>query len=168
MEDKAFVRTVEIGSLEIGPDSPLVVLCGPCVIEGEEMILRSAEFLKEQFDKLGIGLIFKASYDKANRSSVHGFRGVGIDEGLRIFEKVKKEFDLPVVTDVHTIEEIEAASAVIDVLQIPAFLSRQTDLIIAAAKSGRVVEVKKGNLWPLGIWNRWSIKSLHKITINSF
>jgi 2-dehydro-3-deoxyphosphooctonate aldolase (KDO 8-P synthase) len=160
MEKEPRIRTVSIGSLEIGPESPLVIFCGPCVIEGEEFTLRAAEFLKNLFGDLGIGLVFKASYDKANRSSIQGFRGVGMDEGLRILEKVKNEFDLPVVSDVHTVEEVRAAQEIIDVLQVPAFLSRQTDLILAAAKSGRVVEVKKGQF--LAPWDMEQV--VHKVT----
>ena len=119
-------------------------MSGPCVIEGEEHSLRAAESLKEIFGKTSINFIFKSSYDKANRSSIHAFRGPGLEKGLRILEKVKKEFDLPVVTDIHTPEEAAAASQVCDILQIPAFLCRQTDLIVAAAKTGKVLNIKKG------------------------
>jgi len=156
----SLMRDVKVGRLTIGPKSPLVLLCGPCVIEGEEFTLQTASFLKDLFDKLGLGLVFKASYDKANRSSVHGFRGVGIDEGLRIMEKVKNEFDVPVVTDIHTVEEAKMAAEVIDILQIPAFLSRQTDLIVAAAQTGRVVEVKKGQF--MAPWDMEQV--VHKVS----
>jgi len=154
------MRNVKVGRLTIGKGSPLTILCGPCVIEGEDFTLQTASFLKEIFDELGIGLVFKASYDKANRSSVNGFRGVGLDEGLRILERVKKEFDVPVVTDIHTVEEAKAAADVIDILQIPAFLSRQTDLIVAAAQTGRVVEVKKGQF--MAPWDMEQV--VHKVT----
>jgi len=128
----------------IGSDQPLVMLCGPCVIESEEHTLFCAEKLQKIFAPFNIRLIFKASYDKANRSSIHSFRGPGIDEGLKILQKVQREFALPVVTDVHTPEEALIAGAVCEMIQIPAFLSRQTDLIIAAGQSGAAVNVKKG------------------------
>ncbi|MBA3957615.1 MAG: 3-deoxy-8-phosphooctulonate synthase [Parachlamydiaceae bacterium] len=128
----------------IGAGHPLAIMCGPCVIESEEHCLRAAETLKKIFTTHDIHLIFKSSYDKANRSSIHSYRGVGLDEGLRILERVQREFDLPVVTDVHSPEEATAAGSVCDLVQIPAFLCRQTDLIVAAARSGAVVNVKKG------------------------
>lgn len=123
---------------------PLVVMCGPCVIESEDHCLRCAESLKQIYEKQGVRLIFKSSYDKANRTSFHSFRGPGLQEGLRILERVKNEFDLPIVTDVHSPEEATAAGSVCDILQIPAFLCRQTDLIVAAGHTGAVISVKKG------------------------
>lgn len=138
------MEKVPISDFWIGEGEPLAIMCGPCVIEGEEHTLKIAEMLKEMFSKHAIHLIFKASYDKANRSSIDSFRGPGLEEGLRILEKVKKEFDLPIVTDVHSPEEAKIASQVVDLIQIPAFLSRQTDLIYAAAQTGAVVSVKKG------------------------
>lgn len=137
------MKKVKIGNAEVG-GKRLCIFCGPCVIENEEMALRAAEFLKNLFEKKGIDLVFKASYDKANRSSYKGFRGPGIFEGLRILDRIKNEFDLPVVSDVHTEDEVELAKQVLDVIQIPAFLCRQTDLLNAAGKTGKVVEVKKG------------------------
>lgn len=122
------------------PFKKLTFIAGPCVIESEEIVLRTAERLK----KLSVPLVFKASYDKANRSSIHSFRGVGLDEGLRILEKVRRETGLPITSDVHSPEEARAAGAVLDIVQIPAFLCRQTDLLIAAAESGAIVNVKKG------------------------
>lgn len=122
----------------------LTLICGPCVIEGEEQALSSAEFLKKLCEKLSIPLIYKSSYDKANRSSIHSKRGPGLDQGLFILEKIKKTFNLPVLTDVHTTHEALAASQVCDFLQIPAFLCRQTDLVLAAAQTGRGINVKKG------------------------
>ncbi|MDN3505946.1 MAG: 3-deoxy-8-phosphooctulonate synthase [Simkaniaceae bacterium] len=134
----------DVGNFTLGENQPLALICGPCVIESEDKTLFSAQFLKNLCEKLGIPLIFKSSYDKANRSSVHSYRGPGIDQGLFILERVKKEFDVPVVTDVHSPMEALSAAQVCDVLQIPAFLSRQTDLIVAAGQTGRVVKVKKG------------------------
>ncbi len=137
-------RQSAIGSFFVGEGQPLCVMSGPCVIESEEHTMRCAEQLKKIASRLPIHFIFKASYDKANRSSVHTFRGPGIEEGLRILEKVKKELELPVVTDVHLPEEAHAVAEVCDLLQIPAFLCRQTDLILAAAATLKPVHVKKG------------------------
>ncbi|MFN0065539.1 MAG: 3-deoxy-8-phosphooctulonate synthase [Chlamydiales bacterium] len=122
----------------------LIVVCGPCVIESEEMALRSAEFLKDLFSNRPIDFIYKSSYDKANRSTISAYRGPGLEEGLRILERVRSTFDIPIFTDVHTPEEACCAGAVCDVIQIPAFLSRQTDLLVAAGKSGCRVNIKKG------------------------
>lgn len=138
------MHQIPVKKFFIGKGQPLAIMSGPCVIESEEHTLCAAETLKKIFDKTGINFIFKSSYDKANRSSIHSFRGPGLEEGLRILEKVQKEFDLPVITDVHTPEEAAAAGQVCDILQIPAFLCRQTDLIVAIAKTGKVVNAKKG------------------------
>jgi 2-dehydro-3-deoxyphosphooctonate aldolase (KDO 8-P synthase) len=138
------VKKVPIKNFFIGSGEPLVVMSGPCVIESEDHCLRAAEALKKMFAKHQVQLIFKSSYDKANRSSYHSFRGPGLQEGLRILERVQLEFDLPVVTDVHSPEEAVAAGQVCEVLQIPAFLCRQTDLVVAVAETGKVVSVKKG------------------------
>lgn len=139
------MHQVFVKKFYIGKGQPLAVMSGPCVIESEEHCMRSAETLKAIFSKFPmINFIFKSSYDKANRSSIHSFRGPGLHEGLRILEKVKKEFDLPIVSDIHTCEEAKTAASVCDILQIPAFLCRQTDLIIAAAETKAVVSVKKG------------------------
>lgn len=138
------MHEIDVGSFTIGKQRPLALFCGPCVIESEDQALFSAAFLKSLAEKLQIPLIFKSSYDKANRSSVHSFRGPGLDQGLFILERVKKEFGIPVVTDIHSPMEALAASQVCDVLQIPAFLCRQTDLIVAAGHTGKVVKVKKG------------------------
>lgn len=137
-------RDVTIGSIKIGGNRPLVLIAGPCVIESEEATLRAAERLMAICNGLAMPLIFKASYDKANRTSIGSFRGPGMKEGLRILAKVKSSLGLPVLSDIHSIEQITPAAEVLDVLQIPAFLCRQTDLLIAAAKSGRVINVKKG------------------------
>jgi 2-dehydro-3-deoxyphosphooctonate aldolase (KDO 8-P synthase) len=146
-------KPIQIRNFSIGEGCPLAVMCGPCVIESENHCLEAAEALKEIFSKHKINFIFKSSYDKANRSSIHSFRGVGIEEGLRILEKVKKEFDLPILTDIHTPEEARASSEICDLLQIPAFLCRQTDLLIAAGQTGKVINVKKGQFmapWDMG------------------
>ena len=135
---------VPIKNFLIGKGQPLAIMSGPCVIEGEDHCMRAAEALKKMFSKHRINFIFKSSYDKANRSSYNSFRGPGLQEGLRILQRVQKELDLPVVTDVHTPEEARAAGQVCDILQIPAFLCRQTDLVVAAAETGAVIQVKKG------------------------
>ena len=128
----------------MGIDQPLFLIAGPCVIESEDMSLRVAEELKNICIKLGVPFIFKSSFDKANRSSNSTFRGFGMEEGLRILEKVKAQFDLPVLTDIHTTDQVKPVSEIVDVLQTPAFLCRQTDFITAVAKSGRPVNIKKG------------------------
>jgi len=141
---ETIVKEIRIGNIAIGGDSPLLLIAGPCVIENEAATLRSAERLIEITAKVGMQLVFKASYDKANRTAVTSFRGPGIHEGLRILAKVKEVFGLPLLSDIHGIEQINDAAAVLDILQIPAFLCRQTDLIVAAAKSGKVLNIKKG------------------------
>ncbi|MBI3077278.1 MAG: 3-deoxy-8-phosphooctulonate synthase [Deltaproteobacteria bacterium] len=137
-------REVAVGALRIGGGRPLVLIAGQCVIEGEGAALHTAGRLREVTARLGIPLIYKSSYDKANRSSLRSFRGPGLKEGLRVLQRVKEEMGLPVLSDVHAVEEIGPASEVLDVLQIPAFLCRQTDLVVAAARSGRPVNLKKG------------------------
>ncbi len=137
-------REISIDSVKIGATRPLVLIAGPCVIESEETTLRHAERLMTICNGLSMPLIFKASYDKANRTSIGSFRGPGMKEGLRILAKVKESLGLPVLSDIHSIEQIAPAAEVLDVLQIPAFLCRQTDLLIAAARCGRVINVKKG------------------------
>ena len=131
-------------NFNVGIDKPLFLIAGPCVIESEDMTLRVAEELKSICIKLGVPFIFKSSFDKANRSSNSTFRGYGMEEGLRILEKVKAQFDLPVLTDIHTTDQVKPVSEIVDVLQTPAFLCRQTDFITAVAKSGRPVNIKKG------------------------
>jgi 2-dehydro-3-deoxyphosphooctonate aldolase (KDO 8-P synthase) len=138
------MKSVKIGSLVVGRGKPLTVISGPCVIESEEHTLRMAEELKKIADKLGAQFIFKASYDKANRTSIHSYRGPGLDEGLKILQKVKKEVGVCVLSDIHTPEEIQSAKEVLDVLQIPAFLCRQTDLLVSAAMTKKPVHIKKG------------------------
>ena len=131
-------------NFNVGIDQPLFLIAGPCVIESEDMTLRVAEELKNVCIKLGVPFIFKSSFDKANRSSNSTFRGFGMEEGLRILEKVKAQFDLPVLTDIHTTDQVKPVSEIVDVLQTPAFLCRQTDFITAVAKSGKPVNIKKG------------------------
>jgi len=138
------VREVAIDRVRIGGGRPLVLIAGPCVIEGESSTLRHAERLMTICNALSIPLVFKSSYDKANRTSGSSFRGVGMREGLSILAKVRESLGVPVLSDVHSVEQVAPAAEVLDVIQIPAFLCRQTDLLEAAARSGRVVNVKKG------------------------
>jgi 2-dehydro-3-deoxyphosphooctonate aldolase (KDO 8-P synthase) len=135
---------MKLCGFEVGLNQPLFLIAGPCVIESEFMALDTAGALKDLCDSLGVNFIYKSSYDKANRSSGKTFRGLGMQEGLRILSEVKKHIGVPVLTDVHAIEEIAAVAAVVDVLQTPAFLCRQTDFIEACAKSGKPVNIKKG------------------------
>lgn len=132
------------GRFSIGGGRRFVLIAGPCVIESETMVMQTAEELKRVCSDLDINLIFKASFDKANRTSAASPRGIGMSEGLRILQKVRNELDLPLVTDVHECWQCEPVAQVVDVLQIPAFLSRQTDLLVAAAHTGKIVNVKKG------------------------
>lgn len=138
------LNPVRIGPYLCGKGAPLLVIAGPCVIESEELCLATAEVLRGVAEKLRIGMVFKASFDKANRTSVWSFRGPGIERGLKILERVRSASGLPVTTDIHLPEQAGAAAEVCDVLQIPAFLCRQTDLLLAAARTGRPVHVKKG------------------------
>ena len=128
----------------VGLEHPLFLIAGPCVIESETMTIEVAGQLKEITDKLKIPFIFKSSYDKANRSSNKTFRGFGLTEGLRILQEVKKQINVPILTDIHTAEQVEEVASVVDVLQTPAFLCRQTDFIFAVAKSGKPINIKKG------------------------
>ncbi len=137
-------RTVPVGNITIGGNGPIVLIAGPCVIESEGSTLDAAARLQELTRTLGMGFIFKSSYDKANRSSVSSFRGPGLKEGLRVLRRVRDELKISVVSDVHRFEEIGPAAEVLDVIQIPAFLCRQTDFVIAVARTGRVVNIKKG------------------------
>ncbi len=138
------MHRIKVKDFYIGKNEPLVIQSGPCVIESESHSLRTAEALKKICEKHQVNFVFKSSYDKANRSSYDSFRGPGLHEGLRILEKVKRELNLPVLTDIHTEEEAKAAGEVCEMLQIPAFLCRQTDLIVAAARTGAVINAKKG------------------------
>ena len=137
-------KLVTAGDVEIGGGRPLAVIAGPCVVESKESALRHAAALKERADRVGVPYIFKSSYDKANRSSVNSFRGPGLVEGLAILAQIKKKIGVPVLTDVHEIDQVAAVKEVADILQIPAFLCRQTDFVVAVAKSGKIINVKKG------------------------
>ena len=137
-------RHVTIGDLSLGNDLPMVMIAGPCVMESRDHALDISGALAEMANKLDIGLIYKTSYDKANRTSSDSPRGVGLDEALKVFADIKKATGLPVLTDVHDPEHCAAAADVVDVLQIPAFLCRQTDLLVAAGKTGKAINVKKG------------------------
>jgi 2-dehydro-3-deoxyphosphooctonate aldolase (KDO 8-P synthase) len=137
-------RAVRVGPVTIGGGAPLALIGGPCAIESEKHALMVAERLQRITTDAGVPFIYKSSYDKANRSSIHSYRGPGLAEGLRILKKVKEETGLPVLSDVHDVSEVAPAAQVLDVLQVPAFLCRQTDLVVACARSGRPVNVKKG------------------------
>jgi 2-dehydro-3-deoxyphosphooctonate aldolase (KDO 8-P synthase) len=138
------MQKLAIGSFQIGEGEPLAIIAGPCVIESEEHTLQIAVNLQKILQPFRYSLIFKASYDKANRSSIGSFRGPGLEKGLRILERVKRELNLPVLTDVHSPEEAAAAAEVCDIIQIPAFLCRQTDLVVAAGRTKAAVNIKKG------------------------
>lgn len=137
------MKRIKLKNFEIGGNK-LTILAGPCAIESQDILVKTAEKLKEITAKLDINFVFKSSFDKANRSSITSFRGPGMEKGLEMLLKVKKEFDLPIVTDIHTPDQAAPVAEVADILQIPAFLCRQTDLLVAAAKTGKIVNIKKG------------------------
>jgi 2-dehydro-3-deoxyphosphooctonate aldolase (KDO 8-P synthase) len=144
---------MRIGPISVGNDGPLFLIAGPCVIESEGLVLEVAAFLKDVSFNLGVPVVFKASFDKANRTSLHSFRGPGLEQGLKILEKVKREVGLPVISDVHEPGQLAQAAEVLDVIQIPAFLCRQTDLLVAAGQTGLPVNIKKGQFlspWEMG------------------
>ncbi|WP_374830850.1 3-deoxy-8-phosphooctulonate synthase [Paenochrobactrum pullorum] len=151
---------IRVGNVTFGNDQPLALIAGPCQMESRQHAFDMAGRLKEQTDKLGIGLVYKSSFDKANRTSLSGKRGIGLETALEVFADLKKEYNFPVLSDVHTEEQCALVADVIDVLQIPAFLCRQTDLLIAAAKTGRAVNVKKGQF--LAPWDMKNV--LAKVT----
>jgi len=136
--------TARIGALTVGGGAPLLLIAGPCVIESRDAALRHAERVRALAGRAGLPVVYKSSFDKANRTSLRGFRGIGIEEGLRILAEVRRELGIPVLTDVHEREQIAPAAAVVDVLQTPAFLCRQTDFVLAAASAGKPVNLKKG------------------------
>jgi len=138
------MKKVNVGGIKIGGGEPFVLIAGPCVIEGERVTRRVAARLKEITAELGIPFIFKSSYDKANRSSLRSYRGPGLDRGLKILKAIREDFGIPVLSDVHRFEEIERASEILDVAQIPAFLCRQTDFVVEVARHAKVVNIKKG------------------------
>ena len=137
-------KVLSAGSVYIGGDNPLALIAGPCVIESLEHTLSLARELKTIAGRVGASLVFKASYDKANRTSVTSYRGPGMAEGLEILKAVKEETGLPILSDVHDASQVKAAAAVLDIIQIPAFLSRQTDLLVAAGETGKIINIKKG------------------------
>ena len=137
-------KLIKCGKLIISNTAPFTLIAGPCQLENEKHAINVAIKLKEITQKLNIGLIYKTSFDKANRTSLNGKRGAGLEKSLPIFDKIRKDVEIPVLTDVHTIEQCEIVSKHVDVLQIPAFLCRQTDLLVAAAKTGKIINVKKG------------------------
>ena len=151
------VKQVTLGNVTFANDQPISIICGPCQMETKQHTFDMAGQLKEIHDKLGIGFVYKTSYDKANRTSISGKRGAGIDAAMPIFDEIKKEFGVPICTDVHTEEQCALVAPHVDILQIPAFLCRQTDLLVAAAKTGKVVNIKKGQfLAP------WDMKNVAK------
>ncbi|PCI56316.1 MAG: 3-deoxy-8-phosphooctulonate synthase [Alphaproteobacteria bacterium] len=150
-------KIIKVDQLRIGNKQPLTIIAGPCQIESKDHAFEMCEALKQLTQKIGLQFIFKSSYDKANRTSLSGVRGVGIDKGLQILSDIREHFGVPVITDVHTEEQCVRAGEVVDVLQIPAFLCRQTDLLIAAAKTGKAINIKKGQfLAP------WDMKNVAK------
>ena len=155
-------REIKAGGVKIGSNNPLVLIAGPCVIESEASAIRHAKALKDIAGRLGIPLVYKASYDKANRTSLDSFRGPGLRKGLKILKKIKHDLGLAVLSDIHCKEEAREAAKVLDIIQIPAFLSRQTDLILTAAKTGKAVNIKKGQF--LAPWDmRHVVKKIEAV-----
>ena len=148
-------KTVKIGDVEIGENQPIAFITGPCQLENRDHAMMMADKISSLCAKNGAQFIFKASYDKANRSSISSARGIGIDEGLRILNDIGREFNCPVITDVHEASQCDAASEAVDILQIPAFLCRQTDLLLAAGKTGKPINVKKGQF--MAPWDMWNV-----------
>ncbi|MDD9148741.1 3-deoxy-8-phosphooctulonate synthase [Sporolactobacillus sp. CQH2019] len=131
-------------SIRFGKNDPFVLIAGPCVIESEDLVLKTADTIREVTDRLGIPFVFKSSYDKANRSSIYSKRGPGLEKGLEILNKVKEKIGVPLTSDIHEADQAAPAADVLDILQIPAFLCRQTDLLVAAARTGKIINIKKG------------------------
>lgn len=148
-------KTVKIGDVEIGKNNPIAFITGPCQLENRDHAMMMADKISRLCAKNGAQFIFKASYDKANRSSISSARGIGIDKGLRILNDIGREFNCPVITDVHEASQCDAASEAVDILQIPAFLCRQTDLLLAAGKTGKPINVKKGQF--MAPWDMWNV-----------
>ncbi len=140
---KGFIMVLKLNDFEIGGDK-LTILAGPCAIESMDILKKTAEGLKNICEKLGLNYVFKSSFDKANRSSIKSYRGLGLEKGLEMLNQIKKEFELPIVTDIHLPDQASIAAEVADIIQIPAFLCRQTDLLVAAAKTGKIINIKKG------------------------
>ncbi len=148
-------KTVKVGNIKIGENHPIAFITGPCQLENRDHAMMMADKISNLCAKNGAQYIFKASYDKANRSSILSARGIGMDEGLRILNDISREFNCPVITDVHEASQCQAASEAVDILQIPAFLCRQTDLLLAAGKTGKPVNVKKGQF--MAPWDMWNV-----------
>ncbi len=159
------MKTIEIGNLAVGNDRPLTVIAGPCQLESLDHALMIGRAMKDACDVAGAQFVFKASYDKANRTSLGGKRGLGIEAGLDVLDKVRRTLDVPVLTDVHTAEQCAQAAESVDILQIPAFLSRQTDLLLAAGETGAVINVKKGQF--LAPWDMPNVVAKIESTGNS-
>jgi 2-dehydro-3-deoxyphosphooctonate aldolase (KDO 8-P synthase) len=159
------VEPIKISGITIGRPAPFVLISGPCVIEDRDTTFEIAEFLKNLTDRLEIPLIFKASYDKANRTSIDSYRGPGIEKGLDLLSCIREKFHVPVISDVHQISEVALAGQMLDVIQIPAFLCRQTDLVIAVAKTGKPINIKKGQF--LAPWDMKNVVEKAKSTGNS-
>lgn len=155
---------MKLRNINIGNDKPFFVIAGPCVIESEKLVIETAQKLKDITESLGIGLVFKSSFDKANRSSLDSFRGPGIEEGLRILEKVKNDIGVPVLTDVHEDTPLNEVASVVDVMQTPAFLARQTNFILNVAKQGIPVNIKKGQF--MAPWDMQNVVDKAKSTGN--
>ena len=156
---------IQIADFKVGNDLPFVLFAGPCVIEGEDFSMDVAKQIRDICLDVGVSLVFKSSFDKANRTSVDGFRGPGLEEGLRILQRVKDEVGVPIITDVHTPEQVEPVAKVADIMQTPAFLCRQTDFITAVAKAGKPVNVKKGQF--LAPWDMPHVLEKAKSTGNA-
>ncbi len=149
------LKKIAINDIEIGNNSPPLIIAGPCVIENKEITFQTAQTLKEICSEIGFPLVFKSSYDKANRTSLTSYRGPGIDVGLSILAEVKRRFSIPIISDIHSVNEVSLAAEILDILQIPAFLCRQTDIILAASNTGKPVNIKKGQfLAP------WDVKNI--------
>jgi len=148
-------KTVKVGNIKIGENHPIAFITGPCQLENRDHAMMMADKISNLCAKNGAQYIFKASYDKANRSSISSARGIGMDEGLRILNDISREFNCPVITDVHEASQCQTASEAVDILQIPAFLCRQTDLLLAAGKTGKPVNVKKGQF--MAPWDMWNV-----------
>ena len=144
MNSVSISRPGNEGPIQVGPGHPFLLIAGPCVLESEELAREVAAALKEIAERLAISLVFKSSFDKANRTSLDSYRGPGMTAGLKILADIRQDYNIPVISDIHETQQVEAASAVLDVLQIPAFLCRQTDLLVAAAGSGKTINLKKG------------------------
>ena len=153
--EKTTPKVIKVDQLEIANDRPITIIAGPCQMESKDHAFEMCGALKQLAQNMGVQFIYKTSYDKANRTSLSGKRGLGIDKGLQVFEELRDHFGVPVITDVHTEEQCKIAAEVVDILQIPAFLCRQTDLLIAAAKTGKAVNIKKGQF--LAPWDMQNV-----------